>query len=250
MKKISSYILPICGGIIGGLVASIPWILAYVFLNFIVAILAAPIAAGVSYGYQKLGGKPDQYLPTITTVISLLVVAFVALVAIPMFIILGEGYQVSFYNLSVLYQDSEFIRALFIDAAISLIFAFVGIRGVIFKTKQAAGLIDEDVNYTNPMQAGYEAAIATVKEEFAKHQAFDSDSIVTKEKLTEFLADKKNKAAFNQARIQTIVRKKKGGYYFSEKAETSYMYRFFSLFGKIMLWVGIFVLLGILIAII
>ena len=146
MKNSSNYPLAIIGGIIGGLIASIPWILLYVYANFIVSFLAVPIAMGVSLGYQKLGGPANKALPTIITVKSLIIVAFVATVIIPLLLLHNEGFDASFHNLRLIYEYDEFFWAIMRDLAISLIFVFIGIRGVITKLKQEAGLIDDSTN--------------------------------------------------------------------------------------------------------
>ena len=46
------YFKGILGALLGGIVASIPWILVYVYANMIYSILAVIIAMGALKGYQ------------------------------------------------------------------------------------------------------------------------------------------------------------------------------------------------------
>ena len=57
MDNVKKYVMGIFGGILGGLIASIPWILMYVYGNMIVQILSVVIAMGVLKGYQMFHGK-------------------------------------------------------------------------------------------------------------------------------------------------------------------------------------------------
>ena len=47
-----SYLTGILGAIVGGAIATIPWILVYVYGEMMFSILAALIAAGELYGYK------------------------------------------------------------------------------------------------------------------------------------------------------------------------------------------------------
>ena len=60
-----SYITGIIGAVIGGAIASLPWVLVYVYGNMIVAILAVLIALGAFYGYKLVKGKMGKGLPAI-----------------------------------------------------------------------------------------------------------------------------------------------------------------------------------------
>ena len=66
------YILAILGGILGGLIASIPWLCLLIFGSVSLSILAFLIPMGVNYGYRKCKGRVNKKLPNITifTVLS------------------------------------------------------------------------------------------------------------------------------------------------------------------------------------
>ena len=73
-KKEKGYLMGILGATIGGFIASLPWILVYVYGNMIFSLLALPIALGAWKGYQLLKGKQDGKLPYIVAIISLIVI--------------------------------------------------------------------------------------------------------------------------------------------------------------------------------
>lgn len=140
-----NYVFGIIGGIIGGIVASIPWVLLSVYGNYILSILAALIAMGVVFGYRKLKGPMNRSTPIIVIVLSLVIVVVTTLVIIPLASLGKEGYEVSFYNLQILYESKEYMNALMIDLVISIVFTFLGIGGVISKLKQELQLEDKTV---------------------------------------------------------------------------------------------------------
>ena len=52
VAKKTSYFTGIIGALIGGIIASIPWVLVYVYGNMMLSLLAVLIAAGEFYGYK------------------------------------------------------------------------------------------------------------------------------------------------------------------------------------------------------
>lgn len=135
MKK-QNYLTGIIGGILGGFIASIPWILMYVYGNMILSLLAIIIAIGVLKGYQLFKGKVSKGLPIIIVVISLLCVTVSTLLIIPMLLLQKEGFDMSFDKLNILYNNDEFMSAMIKDYAISVIFTFLGISGVVANVKK------------------------------------------------------------------------------------------------------------------
>lgn len=129
----NNYIKGIVGGFLGGLVASIPWIIIYIYGSMLLSILAGVIGYGVYYGYNKFNGRVDRNLPMIITVISLLVVVLVNSVIIPMILLFQTGYQASFENLMLLYSNVSFCGIIVKDLVVSIIFTFIGISSL---TKQ------------------------------------------------------------------------------------------------------------------
>ena len=121
-----SYLTGILGAIVGGVIATIPWILVYVYGEMMFSILAALIAAGELYGYKIAKGKINKKLPVILMVIALVIVTVTTLVIIPTLLIANEGISVNLTNISRLYENGEFATAMMKDFIISLIFTILG----------------------------------------------------------------------------------------------------------------------------
>ncbi len=125
-----NYITGIIGGVIGGFVAAIPWIIVYVYLNFIWSLLAAFIAMGVAFGYKLCNGKVTRAYPYIIIVTSFIVVIVTSLVIIPLLMFVQEGFGFNFELLKLYYMlidRGELLK----DLAIACFFTWLGISGVV-----------------------------------------------------------------------------------------------------------------------
>jgi hypothetical protein len=130
------YINGLIGGFIGGLIASIPWILLYVYGGFMISILAGIIAAGVNYGYRLFSGPVDSNLPKIIKIMSLLIVFIVTLYVIPALIIVQEvGILLNPYGIFLVFSEIG-VSELAFDLIIALVFTWLGIKSVINKVEQ------------------------------------------------------------------------------------------------------------------
>ena len=227
-----NYVTGIIGGLIGGLVCAIPWVVMYAYGNMIISLLAIIIAYGVNFGYRKLNGKVDEKLPMIIAVISILVVVLCAFVINPLVMLYANDYYVSMANMELLYSNSEFVGAIIKDAGISVVFAIIGIAGVIRKVKVEVGLIDPETDPTSIAIGALKEKTAAIKEIFTKYNAMDKGSAI--DVPTEIETDKAMKTIFNQLKIQQIIRKTNGKYYFDELREASGLKRFGSLYLKMM----------------
>ncbi len=127
--------IALLGAVLGGLVASIPWILMYLFGNMILSLLATLIAVGAIFGYKLFKGEYFKQLPIFISVISIIIVTLDNLVVIPLIELKQGGYIVSFSNLAILYTIDSFKTAIIKDYVISLIFTILGISGVIKNLK-------------------------------------------------------------------------------------------------------------------
>lgn len=130
--------IALLGAVLGGLVASIPWILMYLFGNMILSLLATLIAVGAIFGYKLFKGEYFKQLPIFISVISVIIVTLDNLVVIPLIELKQGGYIVSFSNLAILYTIDSFKTAIIKDYVISLIFTILGISGVIKNLKNQA----------------------------------------------------------------------------------------------------------------
>lgn len=136
MKNNKSYLTGILGGLVGGFIASVPWILMYVYGKMILSLLAIIIAMGALKGYQLCKGKVNKSLPLIITIISLICVTVSTLVIIPVLLIEKQGANVSIDTLKFLYSYGDFTTAIMKDYIISVLFTFLGISGVISNIKK------------------------------------------------------------------------------------------------------------------
>lgn len=224
-------ILGIIGALLGGFIFTIPWILLYVFGQMLFSILAAFIAFGALLGYKKFGGIVDKKTPIIIVIVSLIVIVVTTLIIIPLCLLYKEGYIVSWHNLEWLYNyNPTFKSGIIRDLMVSIFFTILGISGVIANLRQQV-----DPNYV-PVQnvnvANNQANIEKVKNAFLKYHAMDKFSATSKENILSMIDN--DTKAFNQLKMQQIIKKYRGNYYFSEKAEKNLFYRFVSLFLKIM----------------
>lgn len=230
----------------GAFVAAIPWILMYVYGNMILSALAIIIAIGALKGYQIFKGTIDKKLPIIISVISLVVIITVTLAIIPMLLLIKDGYLPTISNFKLLYAYEEFSSAIVHDLIFSIAFTILGISGVVSnvnkKIKESDTPLDKikisDTlsNNNSAVNASNEQAIHTVKDVFMKYNAMDKSNAIDKNTLfTELQEVENGKQLFRTLKAQQIVKKYRGKYYFSEKAESSVGYRFILLFGKIML---------------
>lgn len=135
MEKNEHYIGGIIGSLIGGLIATVPWILMYVYGEMMLSILAIFIAMGALKGYQLGKGKITTKLPIIIIVVSLISVTLATLVIIPLALLAINDARVTMENLNLLYSSSEFTSALMRDYIISVAFTILGISGVISTIK-------------------------------------------------------------------------------------------------------------------
>lgn len=254
-----SYITGIIGGLVGGFIATIPWVLMYVYGNMILAVLSIIIAIGVLKGYQLFKGKVNKSLPVIIVVISVLAITVSTFVIIPMLLLSKEGITANFYNLQTLYEYDEFMGALVKDYIVSLIFTALGISGVVANVKKQidegetknikATIADDAPNTNNLINNKNQENIAMIKDAFVKLNAMDKSTAVDKEEILSQIDNPNANAIFRGLVTQQIIVKHHKKYYFSEKNEKSLGRRFIKLYAKIMLWIIVVVFIFVAIAI-
>ena len=133
MKK---NVLAMIGALLGGLIATMPWVLVYVYGNMMYSFLAVLVAMGALFGYQLFKGEINKDLPIKIVVISLLSITIATLVIIPCLLLAHEGAVVSVNNFKYLYDDSDFIKGIISDYIVSVLFTLLGISGVIKPIKK------------------------------------------------------------------------------------------------------------------
>lgn len=220
-----SYLTGILGAIVGGAIATIPWVLVYIYGGMMFSILAALIAAGELYGYKIAKGKITKKLPIILMVIALIIVTVTTLVIIPTLLIAKEGIAVNLTNISRLYENGEFATAMMKDFIISLIFTILGASIVTANIKKQLENNDgQDVklNFNNKEKANEikKATIELIKPIFIKYEATEQGKAMLKDEVIAEIDDKrKAKYSFNYLKQMGIIKKYKGKYYYSEDDE-------------------------------
>lgn len=215
-NKNGGYLLGILGGFVAGMVATIPWVLVYVYLNYILSLLAILVAVAVLKGYQFMKGKVDKKLPIIISVISVACISIATLYLIPKFLIIKEGYHMS---VSLLYNNSDFSSAIIKDYITSLLFTFLGISGVVTSVKRQVksgktqiDLKADNLEYLN-QQKEYKEKIINV---FKKYKATNKDTSVTKDQIFNELDFDDKQGVFNLMIRENTIVKKKSLYYYNE----------------------------------
>lgn len=234
MKEKGNYISGIIGALFGSLVASIPWILMYVYGGMILSLLAIIIALGALKGYQLFKGKVDGKLPIIIIISSVIAVTVSTLLIIPLLLLAKEGLDVTIANLQNLYTYDKFCDALIKDYVISLLFTFLGIGGIVANIKKQIYEGKTDNIKVIASNSKDKETINSIKEVFIKLNALDKYSAVSKDVILNEIKNE-DKIYFDRLKMQQIILKYRGNYYFSEKNEKSLMRRFLRLYLKILL---------------
>lgn len=248
-KGKENLVLGLIGALIGGAIATIPWVVMYVYGNMILSLLAIIIAMGVLFGYKKFHGPMNKSVPWIIAIISVLAVVIATLIVIPGLLLIKEGQSFHLNNLKLLYAYEPFREALFKDLIVSIVFTFLGISGTISNIKKQINEgKDVSINLnSNLANEKMQDNIHVAKEAFLHLNALDKYNAVAKEKIIAEMNIENANQIFNTLKLQQIIKKYKGNYYFSEKAANSAWQRFIGLYGKILLWVLVFSILFMLI---
>lgn len=225
-KAKGSYITGIIGALIGGIIATIPWILVYVYGQMMFSILAALIAFGEYYGYKMARGKVNKKLPVILMVMALVIVSITTLVVIPGLLIHNEGIAVTTENIQRLYQNSEFSTAIVKDFVISFIFTILGASIVTSNVKRKLSNNEEDgkdsSKNTTQINEIQKATIELLKPIFTKYEATTQEKAMLKEEVIAEVEDKrKAKYSFSYLKQLGIIKKYKGKFYYVEDAENN-----------------------------
>lgn len=224
-KKSGSYLTGILGAILGGAIATIPWILVYIYGNMMLSILAVLIAAGEFYGYKLLKGKVTKALPAIIMVIAVVIVSIATLVVIPAIMLNNQGIHVSISTIKSLYANQTFSSAIFHDFAMSVVFTILGASVITANIrKQIQNGNDEeiklDLNNTEELAKIKKDSIEKIKPIFEKFNSFDKEHGVEKAELLAEVNEKPElKTAFNYLKSFGIVKTSKGRFYYSVENE-------------------------------
>ena len=220
-KASGNYFTGIIGAIIGGAIGAVPWIIAYIYGNMMIALLAILIAGGAYYGYKICKGKITKKVTIIITIISIIIVALVTLLIIPVILIHTEGMNTNLATIQYLYQDEEFTSAIIRDTLIAIVFTAVGVAVVNASIKK-----DLEEGVTNKEQTPEEfakekqEAINKIKPIFEKYNAVTKEHTIDKIELeAELELNKIDKKLLTTLQSVEIVKKEKGKFYYNAENE-------------------------------
>ena len=220
-KASGNYFTGIIGAIIGGAIGAVPWIIAYIYGNMMIALLAILIAGGAYYGYKICKGKITKKVTIIITIISIIIVALVSLLIIPVILIHTEGMNTNLATIQYLYQDEEYTSAIIRDTLIAIVFTAVGVAVVNSSIKK-----DLEEGVTNKEQTPEEfakekqEAISKIKPIFEKYNAVTKEHTIDKIELeAELELNKIDKKLLTTLQSVEIVKKEKGKFYYNAENE-------------------------------
>ena len=224
LKKVNNvnYITGVIGAIVGGFIGAVPWILAYIYGNMMIAILAIFIAGGAYFGYKLCKGKVTKKLPIIIMLISIIIVAITSLLIIPIILIHTEGLNVSIDTIKYLYQNSEFEAGIIRDTVIAVVFTVIGGGVIRAKIKQelAEGTINNKEQTPEELKSLKEQAIEKIKPVFVKYNAVSKEHTIDKIELEAELEEKSiDKKLLDILKSVEIVKKEKGKFYYNQENE-------------------------------
>lgn len=232
-QKNNKFLLGIVGAIIGAFVGVIPWILVYIYGNMIVALLSILVAIGSYQGYKLTKATIDKKLPVIVAVTSVLAITVSTFIIIPLSLLAKEDIGATFENLEIIYGESEFKTAIIRDYLISLLFTVFGISGIVSnlnkQIKEGVARDDIKLNLSNSQQIVTLEEIEAVKETFIKYDALSKNNTASKEDIIQDLNTKmtetRTNEVFNLLKMQGIIKKSGGNFYFSETAQNGKLSR-------------------------
>lgn len=204
MKKVFS----ILGSIIGAILFSIPWIFSYVYLNYMVVVLASLIGFGALWFYKLFKGEVNKNTVYVIITASFIAITLSTFVIIPLMLMAKENIIISFANLKNIYSLDNFLSSLIGDYIISLLFTILGISGIIRSIKNK----DNKDNINNK-----EYSVEDVKKIYEEYNAFSKDKAIKNDILVKRVSLKRLNELEREGYIVTKLNKS----YFDLNAETS-----------------------------
>ena len=232
----NGYVIGLIGAVVGAIVGAIPYIVIYTQFEYIVEFLTFLIPAASFYGYKIANGVMNRKIILFITIISFIIFTVFQLFLAPLWMLRMEGFSASIANLKFLYASSEFSNAMTHDYLIGLLFTVIGIVVIAININQAlkGGENPQEIKLTGNMLNEQDNDLINT---LIAMQAVDKYSAVEKDVLQTEMGSAFSSTAFRKLRMQQIIRKKKGKFYFSQKAKDSFLYRFALIYGKVLLFV-------------
>lgn len=223
VTKKTSYFTGTIGALIGGIIASIPWVLVYVYGNMMLSLLAVLIAAGEFYGYKICNGKIDKKLPAIIMALAIIIVTIITLLVIPAMLLQKESVNVTTDTIGNLYSYSEFNSAIIKDYFIALIFTILGASVVTANIKKQLlngnETVELELSNNEKLMKQRQDAINEIKPIFQKYNAVNKETAMTKEEVLAEIESENAKTYFKYLESYSIIKKENGKFYYCEANE-------------------------------
>ena len=198
MKNIKGII----GALVGALIFSLPWILIYVYTNYMLSILATIIGFGSLTFYKLFGGKVNKKTSTIIIISSLIAITISTFIIIPFWLLLKEGYGFDIKMFKMLYATNDFASGIVIDYAISIVFTILGISGIVSSVNnEAYGIVEGEDILSKP----YNEQIEYLKGIFDIYKAYDKKTKVPKSVILTEMKVKNRLVFFSEMEKKGII---------------------------------------------
>lgn len=235
MIKKKSYISGLVGALIGGLIASIPWILMYTYSGRLISsFLTVIIGFGVLKGYQLFNGKIDDKLPIIVIIVTMVCVTMSIVIVIPLF------FQTIDFDLSIIhphlkkwYNSSNYLQNIICALIPSEIFSIIWLKKPFMEIKKQV----QNNNYDNIKISviNNQEQVQDIKNIFLELGAIDKENAKSKEEIFEYINDSNLKTLFDKLLLQEYIVKYKNKYYYSLEYEQKPIKRSLKILYKIMI---------------
>ena len=225
-----SYFMGIIGAVIGAIIATIPWVIAYVYLQYILSALAMIVAFGAFYGYKLFKGRMGKGAKIIIIVASLLAIIGATLGVIPVILANKNDYEVS-----AVYKNEEFMNSLYKDLGVSVLFAALGIAAALPSIKtninKASGKVQEKDEVAKKQEELVEAQVnskvkgkkkeelESVREAFKGLNAYSKETAVSKNEIISAIKNGSPEKTFKRYKNLGIIVKSKENYYYDKSKE-------------------------------
>lgn len=216
-KEGNNLALGILGAFIGGMVATLPWILCYVYMNMMYSVFTIIVAVGALKGYEIMKGKLDKKVPFIIAIVSFICITIATLVIIPNLLMIQEFGSTSFEAFKLLYNIPEFKEAIMQDYVYTVLFTIIGVGGVFVTVKKQIQEGATKINLSAGANMPSQDEINDVKKIFEDRHAMDKDHTINKKEFNDLIKGKES--VFANLKGRGIILSKKDGYYYSIENE-------------------------------
>jgi len=233
MKQNKNNLFGILGSILGAFVGALPWLLAYALGNVIIGLLSIFIAIGSYMGYKITKNEINKNFSKLVFFSTILTVTISFLVIMPIIRQAVNGFNISFEWIPNTLKNWNLLSAFLFDYIVSIGIALIGAIAVITTVTKK----QQETNETgdiNPSQLfSYQSVspeeIQKIKDAFGNKNAMSKENAVQREEIISELSKTMIEAraiqVFNLIKDQQIIRKYKGKFYFSERAQNDQLYR-------------------------